>query len=391
MSVSSRVTHDDSQREIQALLAVSRDVAQGGPLRSLLDRIALEAASVVGAKAGSILLLQPNSRFRLAGAYGLSSRYSSYLETMPVVEGQGPSGLVLKSGAPVLIADACTDARLGPERIASFQARKEGFKAMASLPLLAADQLIGVLHVYRVTEGSWPQHQVDLLAFFSEHAANAITTARLIERQQTQVAALSNLVRALRQKTHEHANRIHTIGGLLALGEHAQLRRFVSELELDYSRSHAAITEIGNPTVAGLILAETAVAKQRGINLTLRKNSRLPELPPSLGDSDAAMILGNLLANAFDAVEGCPKSRRRVSVTLASTPRGVVFKVRDWGCGIAVRDRGRILESGFTTKGDHSGLGLELVNDAVRAASGTLEVEHLDSGTMFVVRFPGAG
>lgn len=391
MGASVRSTQEESQREVQALLAVSRVVSEGGPLRALLDRISFEAASVVGAKAASILLLRPHNRFRLAGSYGLSSRYSAYLETLPVVEGRGPSGLVVEHREPVLIADAASDPRFGIEGVAPLEASSEGFSAMASIPLLAGKQMLGVLHVYRVTAGPWPKHQTDLLTFFGEHAANAISTARLIERQQRQVGALSRLVRALRHQTHEHANRIHTIGGLLALGEYSELQRFVSELELDHHRSYAAIAgRISNAAVAGLILAETGVAKQRGITLSLSKRSSLPGLPPRLGDPEAVMILGNLLQNALDAVERLPKARRRVAVSLSSNVREMSLRVRDWGPGIATEYRDRVFEPGFTTKSGHPGIGLELVGGAVAAAFGTVEIEHLDPGTAFVVRIPNA-
>ncbi len=92
--------------ELAAMLAVSRLVAAGGPLEALLDRVAAEAAGVVGAGSASILLLEGRVSFRLAGSFGLSPTYAALLDRAPALApGHGPSGLATQRGVPVAIAD----------------------------------------------------------------------------------------------------------------------------------------------------------------------------------------------------------------------------------------------------------------------------------------------
>src|SRR4051812_39973710 len=80
--------------ELTAMLAVSRLVARGGPLAELLDRVAAEAAGVVGARSASILLLDGPAVFRLAGSFGLSADYAARLNRAPALApGHGPSRL----------------------------------------------------------------------------------------------------------------------------------------------------------------------------------------------------------------------------------------------------------------------------------------------------------
>lgn len=381
----------DDRERIDALLAVSRAVARGGDLSSLLEVIARGAACVVGANSASILLLREKGLLRLGGAHNLSARYCAYLEGLPVSQGRGPSGLVLRHGAPVLIEDAATDPRLGPADIAPREARREGYRAMASVPLRATDEMLGVLHVYRLTPGPWPEHQVELLSYFADHAAHAFATARLLDHSERQVAALSQLVRGLRYQTHEYANRIHAISGLLALGEYRELERLVADLELRHHRSYeAVVSRIHNSAVAGLILAQMAMAQQRDIALMIDGRSRLDALPARVEDAGAITILGNLIENAFDAVATMPKARRRVSTWVMSSNGRTVFQVRDWGRGIPPEVRDRMFEPGATTKEAHAGVGLGLVASATAAALGEIEVRPHDNGTTVRVTVPHA-
>ena len=124
-------------------------------------------------------------------------------------------------------------------------------------------------------------------------------------------------MRGLREQTHEHANHLHAIRGLLALGAPEEALQFLERLETAHHVAYGSISgAIEQHVVAGLLLAETAVAQQRGIVLEVDEASRLTELPARLTDADAVTIVGNLLENAFDAVARLPVERRRVRLTI---------------------------------------------------------------------------
>ena len=368
--------------ELAAMLAVSRLVAAGGPLEALLDRVAAEAAGVVGARSASILLLEGRVAFRLAGSFGLSPTYAALLDRAPALApGHGPSGLATQRGVPVAIADTEQDEQFAPWRSV---ARTEGYQAMVSVPLTSGPEMVGALNVYRRRPGPWPDRELALLGFFAEHAASAISTAQLIERQTRQVGALSRLVRGLREQTHEHANRLHAIRGLLALGAPEDALRFLEELEtahhVAYGRISGAIEE---HVVAGLLLAETAIAQQRGITLQIDDASRLLRLPPTLTQADAVTIVGNLLENAFDAVGALEPARRRVQLRIVDDAQTLLIRVSDSGPGVS-DGRAQLIERGFSTKTGHAGVGLALVHDAATAAGGTFDVR----GSTFTVTIP---
>jgi signal transduction histidine kinase len=367
-----------ASREVRALLKASRTVSAGGPLPAVLDRIAHEAADVVGAFGAGVLLVTRRDRLTLAGSYGLSAEGGRRLE--------GAAGLAIGGGATIAVECVELDERLASwRRIAS----REGCRAVVSVPLVADGESLGALSVYRATSGAWPAYQTALLGLLADHAANAIRTARLLAGQEQQLTALARLITTLREQRHEHGNRIHAISGLLALGEYDEAQRFVRSLQQAYDEFQTAIVErIHHPTLAGLILSEMTIAHQRGIALSLDARSRLDALPASLGEPAVVTILGNLLHNAFDAVATMAKSRRRVKVLISDRGPNTTFKVRDWGPGIPEGAHRRLFDAGYSTKPTHDGIGLALVDRAVASAGGVVTTDRLAQGVSFVVTIP---
>jgi sensor histidine kinase regulating citrate/malate metabolism len=175
------------------------------------------------------------------------------------------------------------------------------------------------------------------------------------------------------------------VRGLLALGAPEDALRFVEQLETAHHVAYGRISgAIENHVVAGLLLAETAIAQQRGITLEIDDASRLERLPRRLADADAVTIVGNLLENAFDAVAGLDPGRRRVRLAIVDDGATLTIRVADRGPGVAEEDRARLSRRGFSTKAGHAGVGLALVRDAIAVAGGTLEV----SGSTFTASIP---
>jgi sensor histidine kinase regulating citrate/malate metabolism len=179
------------------------------------------------------------------------------------------------------------------------------------------------------------------------------------------------------------------VGGLLAIGEVGAARRLIRSVTTDQQAVHAALgRQISEPTVRGLLIAQAAIATQRGVRLTVTERSKLGALPPGLDEAGAVTVLGNMLDNALDAVAECPESRRKVTISFSSTQRLMRWRVRDYGCGVPVALQGTMFERGQTSKDGHEGLGLHLLLNVVQRAGGQLEVEHLTIGTAIRVSFP---
>jgi signal transduction histidine kinase len=378
--------------QLAAIKAVSRAVAESKALDDTLAAIARAAASLAGAAAAAIILRRHEAATGLSviGSYGLSEEYARELNRIrPIEVGQGPSGLAVATRAPVPVTDVLTDPIFGPWRNLAV---KEHYRAMVSVPLQLGSgrRVIGVLNAYRDTPGPWSDEEIDVLVTLGDHAAIAIQTAQLLDESRRQVRGLSLVVRSLRTQGHEHSNLVHAIYGLLSIGEIDEALALISSVDERYKKAYATVAEsIDNPIVSGFLIAETVIAGNGGIELGVTRGSRLRALPPEVTELDAITILGNLLENAIEAVSQMPRRRRRVSVRISDRAGALWIRVRDWGPGIPPERAPRVFQSGFSTKGDHVGLGLGLVQSIVTRAGGKIAVEQPGGdGVAIAVRIP---
>lgn len=131
------------------------------------------------------------------------------------------------------------------------------------------------------------------------------------------------------------------------------------------------------------------VAASAGLSLT----SHIDPVGEAEVDPEAwSCIVANLVSNGVKYTE-----RGGVTVRLSQTDDGVRLEVTDTGVGIADVDRDVIFgrfrrgEAGREKDSQGLGLGLALVDDLVRAHSGTIKVRsRAHGGTAFVVELPRA-
>jgi two-component system CitB family sensor kinase len=196
------------------------------------------------------------------------------------------------------------------------------------------------------------------------------------------------LTDALRAQQHEFANRIHTLAGLIELGDQAQAQAFITEVSAQQDEGTRSIRErIGNPLVAALLLAKRAVAAERGVRLALSVGSVLGEA------ADRSQVLltvvGNLLDNAIDAAP----AGGFVELHLAEDEDAITVQVTDDGPGIPDGAAAKVFQDGYTTKQPRGelrrGLGLALVQRIVAQAGGTVRVRP-GPGAVFTVLLPAA-
>ena len=191
----------------------------------------------------------------------------------------------------------------------------------------------------------------------------------------------------LRAQAHEFANKLHTIVGLLELGWHDQAIAFISQATREQQEWIDELpARIADPELVALLVGKASVASERGISFTVSARSKLSAASGLSGV--LATVSGNLIDNAFDAVEGQP--RREVSMRIRERDEYIHLEVHDSGTGVARTLLTRVFEPGFSTKGNGHvprGLGLALVKRLVREHGGEVTVRN-DGGAVFTVRLP---
>ncbi|WP_329397746.1 sensor histidine kinase [Streptomyces lydicus] len=226
-------------------------------------------------------------------------------------------------------------------------------------------------------------------------------------RDHTELQALSGeldsvrgFAEALRSQAHEAANRLHAVVSLIELGRAEEAVEFATaELELAQALTDQVVGAVAEPVLAALLLGKAAQANERGVELVLTPDSRIDDglLPPGLPARDLVTVLGNLLDNAIEAAAPgpahLPPEPPRVRVTARAAGGELLLRVADNGPGVAADAAEEIFRRGWTTKqsttGHGHGLGLALVQQAVRRNGGTVALDPApEGGARFTVRLP---
>ena len=206
---------------------------------------------------------------------------------------------------------------------------------------------------------------------------------------QGQLSSHKSVTDTLRAQTHEFANQLHTISGLVQLGEYDAVRDLVETLTRRRAEISDAVTRhVADPAVAALLIAKTSLAAESGVSLVLDDGSHLAALDPALA-TDVITVLGNLIDNAVDVSEG---SDRGVVTAAINDGVALTISVTDSGPGVPVHLRESIFARGVTSKPDvpgGRGIGLALVRLVSAQLGGTVEVSDAPrGGAVFEVRIP---
>jgi two-component system CitB family sensor kinase len=213
-----------------------------------------------------------------------------------------------------------------------------------------------------------------------------------LEQLGRELDSTRGLIDALRAQDHEHANRMHTLLGLLELEMYDDAVEFVGEVVGDHRATAEQVTEkIQDPLLAALLVGKATVAAERGVALWVSDRTRLPDRLVDPGG--LVTILGNLVDNALDAVAGTPHAR--VEVELRTEGRTAVLRVHDTGPGIPAEHRELIFTEGWSTKKPPAhrerGIGLALVRRLAERQGGSATVgEAGGGGAEFTVVLPDA-
>ena len=195
---------------------------------------------------------------------------------------------------------------------------------------------------------------------------------------EDQLGATRTTTDLLRAQTHEFANQLHTVAGLIQLGEPEEALRFVSGATSARSLLVDAVTErIEDAPLAALIIAKSSVAGERHVRLDLDPDARLETVDPQLS-RDLITVVGNLIDNALDAASGIRGAV--VTADVQDDGERVTVTVSDPGEGPGDGQAELIFERGFSTKSGESpggrGVGLALTRHVCRRRGGDVIVDN---------------
>lgn len=399
--------------ELRILYRMAEYLASTADVSTLLQFIVNHLTQSFGAKFGSLRLLDEEGTTLLTGAiYGTTDEYTRVANeniqmtldpTTP--SGQSPAAVAIREKKICAVVDISRNRRFAAWR--DF-ARMEGYKSLVCVPLVPADEPIGVLSLYFKKIRRFQPDELELLQTAARTSAIALQRAILDERLLREEVTRRALEEVSHLKTefvslvsHELRTPLTSIQGyvkLLLEGHTGKLNALQSEFLttvnrnteklialvndlLDISRIESGRLELFmepldlSEVVANEIETLKAQANEKDIQIIVDFEEGLTKVK---ADSHRlGQIISNLLSNAIKYSP--PHSK--VKITANQMGKNVLVKVIDSGIGIAPEERAKLFQrfyrsSDQAVQSTHgTGLGLAITRYLVEMHGGKIWVE----------------
>ncbi|MGE5220587.1 MAG: ATP-binding protein [Chloroflexota bacterium] len=299
---------------------------------------------------------------------------------------------------------------------------RQGFRSYLGLPLIAKDQVIGIVSFYSRDVRRFNDEEINFLRSLAGQAAVAIHNSALYEETRRQAAALkkANQVKEdfLSVMSHELRTPLNVICGYTKLVQEGMVGTVNAEQRkaLDTVSRHAdellfmvnsimnaAQIEAGGLTVdcQEFLLKDLLNELKELYDYPRAKAVRLewdyPDDLPALHNDRGKLkhVLQNLINNALKFTDaGCVK----ITAKQTAAQSDVEITVSDTGIGIPREDlplifeRFRQVDSSRTRAHGGVGLGLHIVKTFTQLLKGGIEVASIPGqGTTFTLTFPRTG
>lgn len=244
-----------------------------------------------------------------------------------------------------------------------------GVKTLVNrIPIVNNGKVIGAVASFR------PFEEIDLVA--------------------NELSQVKQYIESLRAQTHEFNNFLYTISGLLQLKEYEEVLHLIHSERLG---NHVLISfindHIQDTFISGLMIGFYNRAKELKVTLILDEDSYCGKLGHLMEKHLLISILGNLVTNAFEAVEDLEEEERIVRIYIYEYEKEVVCEIEDSGTGIDEQVIQNIFEIRQSTKNSNTrGYGLYIVNEALKRLNGSIAIEQGDlGGALFIISIPKEG
>lgn len=223
------------------------------------------------------------------------------------------------------------------------------------------------------------------------HVIGAIATFRdktevnLLAEQLTGIRLYADTLRA---QSHEFMNQLHVLLGMIKLEEYEQVKQFIAKLTDHQVHEVGAVTQhIKDPVLSGFIIGKISYARETQVELVVHCETEIPQPKDGSVTHELITILGNVIDNAIDSVQG--QQQRSVAVRFSYIDELLELTVTDSGPGIALHMQETIFSKGISSKeGKNHGFGLYLSKRSVEKLEGSIDVLSDENQTIFSIVVP---
>ncbi len=184
---------DHTEALLELLKQINREVAAALDLRTVLQRLVQAAMQHVGAERGSIVVLDDSGQpVDATIVYGTELHEHTARQLRETVD-RGLAGWVIRHRKAALVPDTSLDDRW--LRRPDDALDQSGSKAALCVPLLARDDMVGVLTLVHSMPGAFRREHLELTQAIADQASIAVLNARLYTESARQARIMTALAK----------------------------------------------------------------------------------------------------------------------------------------------------------------------------------------------------
>jgi K+-sensing histidine kinase KdpD len=383
-------------RDLDVLFEVEQSISGAGEESEIVDRILSRAAEVMGAEAGSVLLVE-EERGSLFFRSARGER-SEALKALRLEVGQGIAGYVAATGDVVRVDDATSSPHFDRAL-----AKKLGYPvgAVLCVPIHAQGKNLGALELLNKPGGFTPgDERLAVLLAGQVGRALVLRQSREEAERKARLAAIGQLMAGVLHDLRTPMTVIAGYAEMMAVEDDAQTRAemakaILAQLEnvsamqretLAFARGERSI--FVRKVFLHVFMKELDEQLQQefsGSNVECKVQVGYAG-PARFDEAKLRRAIFNLARNSIDAM---PDGGRFV-LSVEREGGDLVFRTQDNGPGIPPQIADKLFESFVTAGKKHgTGLGLAIVRKIAEEHGGTVTCKSkLGKGTAFEIRIP---
>ncbi|WP_271399540.1 DcuS/MalK family sensor histidine kinase [Staphylococcus nepalensis] len=212
----------------------------------------------------------------------------------------------------------------------------------------------------------------------NKEIVGAISTFRdktEVNKLSEQLVGVQTYADTLRAQSHEFSNRLHVISGMLQMEHYEDLKQYIHDIVELGSQEHGHITsKIKDAALAGFLIGKLSLAREEHVKLSIVSHTTIPEPEHSHITHEMITIIGNLIDNSIDSLVVSAIKQKTIDVHLKYTNGTLTIDIVDSGLGLKSELAHQIFEKGYSSKGEHRGYGLYLVQQSVEKLNGDINI-----------------